>query len=228
MKKATKSRETYWAIGCARLPTQTLPYYVTWRDMEVDSVWARNALVEMGVGAGSLVHFTHNYSESALFWPYYTAMRFLGGTFANGMASPYDAYRMEMYLRRFHLTAAIGLTENVVDALAQAHHHLDRIFAKVKVIAAFPGAYERLEDVGLKPWRLLSLGPLLAIESPDRSGARYNSAEWQLESRDGRIFLSASPKRIRDNGFVDLDTGINGSLEMVSTANGREPRIFVA
>ncbi|MDR2188072.1 MAG: hypothetical protein LBE62_08475 [Azonexus sp.] len=228
MNHGTDSREAYWAIGCARTPSEVLPYYVTWRDIDIDIHWARAILPELGVTKGSLVHFTHNYSESAMFWPYYQATRHLGAAFANGMASPYDAYRLEMYLRRFHFQACIGVTGKVLEGIAQARHHLDQVFARVPVIAAFPGAHRRLEEIGFKPWRLLPLGPLFAIEAPDKSGARYNHGEWILASKNGRIFLSASPKRRRDNGFVDLDTGLDGAIEMVSTPRGREPRLFTA
>jgi len=228
MRQESTSRESYWGIGCARTPAGPLPYYVTWRDIQVDSLWARGILSDLGIGAGSLIHLTHNYSEQALFGPYYQAARYLGATFANGMASPYDAYRLEMYLRRFRFQAAIGITEEVLDGLAQARHHLDQIFAKVPVIAALPSAHGRLTEMGFKPWRLLPLGPLLAVEAPDGSGARYNHGEWQLETRAGRVFLSAAPRRRRDNGFIDLDTGLDGAIEMVATPRGREPRVFTA
>lgn len=219
---------SYWGIGCARTPAGALPYFISWRDMEVDSFWAHHILSEMGIGAGSLVHFTHNYSEEALLYPYYLATRHLGGTFAHGMATPYDAYRIEMFLRRFRFQAAIGIAPGTLDGLEQAGHQPAKVFAQTPVLAALPGAYERLVAMGFQPWRLIPLGPLYAFEAPDGSGARYNAGEWNLASRNGRIFLSASARRKRDNGFENLDTGINGTLGMVTTPRGREPRLFLA
>lgn len=218
-----------YCISCVRTPAGVLPYTVTQRDVQIDAMWARrHVLSEMDVARGSLVHFTHSYSEEIQFWPFYVAALFMGATYANGMPSMFDAYRMEMYMRRFRFQVVFGIAPGTLDGLEQAGHLLPRVFAHVPHLVALPGAYERLLRVDLAPWRVVSLGPCLVIEAPDRSGARYNVGEWDLESRNGRIFLSASPRRRRDDGFVDLDTGVDGAVELVKTPRGREPRVFLS
>lgn len=219
-----------YCISCVRTPAGVLPYAVTQRDVQIDALWARRqVLAEMGVARGSLVHFTHTYSEEIQFWPYYVATLLMGGTVSNGMPSTFDSYRMEMYMRRLRFQVVFGIAPGTLDGLEQAGHVLSRVFAHVPHLVALPGAYERLVRADLAPpWRAFSLGPCLAVEAPDRSGARYDVGEWDLESRNGRIFLSAAPRRRRDCGFVDLDTGVDGEIGLVKTPHGREPRIFLA
>jgi hypothetical protein len=219
---------TYWGVCCARIPAGELTHLVTWRDMDVDAFWARRCIIPaMEIAAGSLVHFTHNYSEEYLFWPLYQAVRQVGGTFATGMATPWDAYRIEMYLRRFHLQAAIGIAPATLDGLAQSGLDPIEVIGRARVVAALPGAYERLVAAGLKPWRIVPLGPACAYEAPDGAGARYNAGEWELESRAGRIFLSASPRRRLDETLVGIDTGVDGIIRTIATPGGSELRLFV-
>lgn len=214
-----------WAIGCARVPAGVLPYPVSWRDIDADTRWAQQLLRAMGIGRGALVHLSHFYSELAQLWPFYQAVRDLGAVLANGMPSGFDAYRLEMYLRRFQLAAAIGIAPDTLNSLEQSGHDLRKLFARTEVLVALPGAWERLRAIGFKPWRMLPLGPLLAIEPPDGSGARFNNREWQVTNSGGQLQLSAGPQRAC--AFRELETGIAGMVEKVGGDTGPEFRIFV-
>jgi len=214
-----------WGIGCVRVPAGALPYPISWRDIEADTRWTQHLLRGMGIAPGALVHLSHYYSELAQLWPFYQATRDLGAVIANGMPSPFDAYRLEMYLRRFRLTAAIGIAPDTLNSLEQQGHDLQKLFASTAVLAALPGAWERLRVLGFKPWRLIALGPLLAIEAPDASGARFNNREWQVTGGGDGLRVSAGPQRACD--FRELETGVAGMVEKVEGAAGPEFRLFV-
>jgi hypothetical protein len=224
MKPDYSEYQQLWSIGCARVPAGVLPYPVSWRDLEVDARWTQGILRNLGVDRGDLVHISHNYSELGQWYPYYQAVRNLGAVFANGMPTTYDAYRLEMYLRRFKLAAAVGVAADTLTGLEQGGHAPEKVFANAKTLVAMPDALQRLQGLGFKPWRLLPLGPLFAIAAPDNSGARYDNSEWTVSSRNGELLVSASVQRACD--FRELATGVRGEVEKVNGPAGPELRIF--
>lgn len=225
MRPEFSEYQQLWGIGCVRAPAGVLPYPVSWRDVDVDARWMQRQLGEMGVVPGSFVHICHFYADLAQAWPFYQGARNIGAVFANGMPTSYDAYRLEMYLRRFRLQAAIGVTEDTLDGLVQGGHDPAVIYANAAVTAAHPGAWERLRSFGFRPWRLRALGPLYTVEAPDESGGRFDNREWRVQCEDGRLLLSAAHQRAAR--FERLDTGLRGRLESVKTEAGPELRVFV-
>jgi hypothetical protein len=226
MRAEYNQYQQLWGIGCARVPAGALPYPVSWRDIDVDSRWTQVILRELGVGRGDFVHISHYYSELGQTWPYYEAARNIGAVFANGMPSLFDAYRLEMYLRRFQLAATIGVATDTLDGLQQGGHDIAKLYAKAGTIVALPGGWERLRALGFKPWRLLPLGPIFAIEAPDGSGARFDNREWRVDSSNGQLLVSAAPQRACD--FRALETGVQGTVEKVNGEAGPELRVFVS
>jgi hypothetical protein len=211
-------------VGCVRTEGATLPYHFSWRDADVDTRWMMTCLKPFGIERGSLIHITQSYSEFVQFWPIYEAARNLGAVYANGMATSFDAYRLEMYLRRFRLTAVIGITVPTLDGLQQGGHDIEKLFGGVPVLMALPDAAARLREFGFKVATLLKVGPFMAIEAAPGEGGRFDNREWSVDAIDGELHVTSAPARSEQ--FDRLAVGVKGSVERVTTPLGPEWRIF--
>lgn len=224
MNAATGDLKDILAIGCVRTAQGPLQYRFSWRDAEVDNNWMAGYLHSLGIGRGSLIHITHPYAELPQFWSIYHGARQLGVVYANGMPTSFDAYRLEMYLRRLQLTAVIGTTVQTLEGLQQGGHDLEKVFSRVKLHFALPDAAARLRELGLKTGNLIKMGPFLAIEAVPGEGARFNNREWQVDAIDGELHVTSAPPRAGQ--FQQLATGVKGYVDKVKTPLGPEWRIF--
>lgn len=212
-------------IGCVRTANGPLPYHFSFRDAEVDNHWMAQCLREIGIGSGDLIHITHLYAEVAQFWSIYHGARLLGAVYANGMPTPFDAYRLEMYTRRFKLAAVIGITPQTLEGMEQGGHDLATVFGRAQRLIALPEAAARLRSLGLETGNLVRMGPFVAIEAVAGEGARFNNREWRVEAIGGELHVtSAAP---RAGQFERLATGVKGHVEKVTTRLGPEWRIFI-
>jgi hypothetical protein len=71
-------------------------------------------------------------------------------------------------------------------------------------------AIPMLREWGLKPWSLINLGPMLAVQPAGEEGALYNAAEWLLESVNGEIVISSRAGRCC--AIQRLSTGLHGEV----------------
>lgn len=211
-------------IGCVRTAQGPLPYEFSWRDAEVDIAWMAGNLRQLGIGRGSLIHITHLYAEVAQFWSIYHGARSLGAVYANGMATPFDSYRLEMYLRRFDFDAVVGTTVETLDGLQQGGHDLEKLFSSARLRIALPDAAVRLREIGVEAGNLIRMGPFVAIEAVPGEGARFDNREWTVESIDGELHVTSAPPRAAR--FERLATGVAGHVDKVQTSLGPEWRIF--
>jgi hypothetical protein len=106
--------------------------------------------------------------------------------------------------------------------LAAAGHGLAKVLGRVGRVSAQPGAWERLAEAGLKPWRVTWLGPMLAVDPCDGSGGRFDASQWTLEAVGGEILITSRPHRTAR--FERQATGVRGRIESVDG----EPRLFAA
>lgn len=211
-------------IGSVRTAQGTLEYPFSWRDAEIDINWMADDLRRLQIERGSLIHITHSYKDIVQFWPIYHGARVLGAVYANGMATPFDAYRLEMYLRRFKFDVVFGTTVETLDGLQQGGHDIGKVFSTARLCIALPDAAARLREAGVAAGNLLMVGPFLAIEAAPGEGARFNNREWTVEAIDGELHVtSTSPRAAR---FERIATGVKGRVEKVSTRLGPEWRIF--
>lgn len=224
MNSANSDLKDILAVGCVRTAQGPLQYRFSWRDAEVDNNWMANCLRSLGIERGNLIHITHPYAELAQFWSIYHGARQLGAVYANGMPTAFDAYRLEMYLRRFELTAVIGTTAQTLDGLVQGGHDIAILFGRAKMRIALPEAAARLREHGLKTGNLIKMGPFLAIEAVPGEGARFNNREWQVSAIDGELHVTSAPPRAGQ--FRQLATGVKGYVDKVKTPLGPEWRIF--
>lgn len=224
MNSANAELRSLLGIGCVRTAQGPLPYRFSWRDAEVDTHWMAGCLRELGIGRGNLIHITHPYAEVVQFWSIYHGARELGAVYANGMPTPFDAYRLEMYSRRLQLTAVIGTTMQTLDGLQQGGHDLEKVFGRMQMRIALPDAAARLRELGLETGNLIKMGPFVAIEAEPGEGARFDNREWQVEAIDGELHVTSAPPRASQ--FERFATGVKGHIEKVQTRLGPEWRIF--
>jgi hypothetical protein len=207
--RAVGELATRWAIGLLRLPGGYRPYTVSLRDIERDTAWARSVFERMGIRAGVPMHLIGAGCDNEILWPYENAL--IGMQVPFGVAEPVaiDAPRSDMFLRRFSMQAVMGLTAELVDALAGMGRDLKALLGHSTLVAA-PDALPALRAAGLAPWTMHSIGPIWAFESPQRDGARYDESEWLIEANDGELLLTAVAPRACP--FVRLRTGVRGRV----------------
>ena len=200
---------TRWAIGLLRLPGGVQPYTVSLRDIERDTVWARSVFERIGIRPAQPLHLIGTGCDNEILWPYENALIAMKVPF--GVAEPVaiDAPRTDMFLRRFRLQAVVGLSGELVDALAALGRDLHALLRDATVVA-LPDAVPRLRAIGLAPWTLVPVGPMLAFESPERDGACYDGAEWRVEEQAGELLLTSVAARATP--FVRLRTGVRGQV----------------
>lgn len=219
---AVKGASDVWSVGCAEMADGPIDYPISWNDIAADETWARQMLINAGVKAGELLFFSYIYSRSGHTWPWLKSAFDLGAKLATGMPTQWDGYRLEMYCRLFPVRLIFGLTPEVLDGLEGAGHKLATVFANVEQIIAVGAAWDRLNAVGVKPWKLYWLGPIIAVDPCDGGGARFDHKQWALEGDGERLLISNLQRR--EASFMRAALATRGRVEAV---NG-EPRLFVA
>lgn len=203
--------EALWAVGAAETAAGLIDHPISNRDMAADTRWAGARLKAMGVTRGALLDLVHNYRECGQFWPWYMAAAAMGAPVMNGMATPWDVGRTEMYTRRFDLALVMGISGATTEGLRAFGHDPARVFARVPLLIAREPAASELGSAGLKPWRLTLLGPLL-LTAPAGEGAPYDTSQWTVEADgDGRLRVSSGIDRAAR--YDRLDTGRRGRVE---------------
>lgn len=211
-----------WAIGSFRIPGGTLPYPVSYRDLEHDATVAVATLGRLGLSRGGLMLMIAGGGEWAQTAAYERAATRLGAVWAPTMPLGHDAYRVEMFLRRFRFQLVFGITASILDGLQAEGHDLRKVFGEAGTLVARPGAWERLRAAGLSPWRLHALGPVLAFEPPGETGAFFDAHDWSLESIGGELLVTS--RSVRASHVVRLATGARGAV----TGDGLDRRVHVA
>ena len=197
-----------------------LPYEISQRDFEADIIWSEAMLGRMGITAGQTILLGFQSSQGAQWGPWIEALNRRRATFGLAMPTIYDGPRWGMYLRRFDLGGVAGINAKVLQALSDVGENAPTLFKKSGVLLADPDAVPTLKKWGLRPWRMINLGPTFALQSPDDNDAVYNAAEWLLENVDGQIVISSRPGRLCK--IERLATGLRGKVAVDAY---EEPRL---
>ena len=211
-----------WGVGQAEFPSHIAPLPVSWDEIDRDTEWAERMAGLIGLTADQFVLYTLNHSQSAQMWPWLHVAFRRKARFATVMPIAWDAGRLEMYIRRFKVDHLFGVAPVTLDGLAAAGHDPAEVLSRVGRVSAQPGAWERLTEAGLKPWRLTWLGPMLMIDPCDGSGGRFDASHFLLEAVDGEILLTSRPNRTAR--FEREATGVRGEIVSVDG----ELRLFAA
>ncbi len=209
-------RPSQWGIGRYDVAGEPVYFEVSWDDWQRDTAWARALLAEHGAGAGSGLVIVGGMAESPWFDPFETAARQLGAPYSIGEIYVFEAFRTGLYVRGLPITMLFGIDRTVAEGLGDT---LAEVVARVPVIVARPDAAGLLTAAGARPFIVTRVGPAMAVECPQRSGAHLNGAEWTLAGRAGELFIStAGPRAHQVN---EAAVGLSGTLTEGPCACGR-------
>lgn len=199
-----------WAVAAYDDGERRVPWEVSHAEIERAMGGACSTLAQLGVQSGARVLWCSVLSESAHFWPLTIGTMINGAVFSLADATRADALRVAMFLRKLGLHGVFGVNEEILDGLDDLGHDYAEIFGGVEVIAAYPGAYERLVAAGLTPYRFVLCGPAVAIASEPGGPARVDATEWALASDGDRIVVSNLQPRAQT--FDRAPTAVRGRL----------------
>ena len=209
-------RQRLWGVGRYDVADEPVYFEISWDDQRRDTAWARATLAGLGVNADSGLVIVCGMVESPWFDPFETASRELGAPYSTGEIASFEAFRTGMYARRLPITMIFGINQTVADGLGD---ELAEVVAKVPAIVARPDAAGLLAEAGARPFILTRVGPAIAVECPQRSGAHINDAEWTLTERGGELLISTAGSRAHQ--VTEAATGLAGSVTAGPCGCGR-------
>ncbi len=165
----------------------------------------------LAVVRGERVLFASMLSEAAHFWPLILGAMLSGAQMSFTDASRGEAVRVRMFTRLLAYRAAIGITPAILDGLDELGTPYPAVFGEVPVVAARPGAYERLAAAGLAPYDFVLAGPAVAIATEPGGPAWVDPDEWELDS-DADDTVTVTARRARATGFTRVRTDVRGAI----------------
>jgi hypothetical protein len=187
-----------------------VPWRISHDEINRDIGAAANVLASFEIcGRGAL--WCSMLSQAGSFWPYVCGTFLSGGRLSCADATVGEAVRVAMFLRLMEFDAVFGVTEQILDGLDELEKPYHELFSPVRIVAAFPGAYERLAAAGLTPTRFVLCGPAIAIGRTPGAPAVPAEDEWLLDADDGRVLVSARHERAQQ--FDRLPTAVLGAIE---------------
>jgi phenylacetate-coenzyme A ligase PaaK-like adenylate-forming protein len=175
---------------------------------------------------GEHVLQTALYDESAQFLAFERELSRFGLVLCPGDASLFDAARSESIVRRFGVTAVMGVNGALLDGLVALGHDPAQVPAG-PVVWARPDAYERLKGIdGIRLYRWMEIGPAVAVECAAGAGAHIDAVEWKVEQENGEIVLSSRLHRCVT--FDRYRTGISAKVDHTACSCGSaDPRVVL-
>ncbi|MBG0857162.1 hypothetical protein I2W78_36270 [Streptomyces spinoverrucosus] len=197
---------------------------LTWAELARDTEWVTARLREHGLAAGRRALLTASGFEG--FWGHAVigALRSLKVTYGIAEAMGWDHRRTSVFHRELRPHAVIGLSAETLEGLSGAAD-VGEMFRSTPVVLARPAALPVLRGVGVPACLFSAVGPALAIECPERSGAHVNAAEWRVGERDGELCVAAGERRT--SPLPETRLGIPGRVVADRCACGSEdPRVL--
>ncbi|MFC4464071.1 hypothetical protein ACFPH6_05750 [Streptomyces xiangluensis] len=199
---------------------------LTWAELARDTAWATERLRGHGLAAGQRAVLTTSGFEG--FWGQAVigALRTLKVTYGIAEAMGWDHRRTAVFHRELDPQVVIGLSAETLEGLAGSAD-IGEMFRSVSVVMARPAAIPVLRGVGVSACLISAVGPALALECPQQTGAHVNAAEWRVDERDGQLFLAAGEQRT--SALAETPLGIAGRVVTGRCGCGSEdPRVLLA
>jgi hypothetical protein len=198
-------------FGIGRYPSlgRQIEFEIGWPERERDVLWAERVLATWALEPADHVLFTLQNYESPWCNPLIQALRNLGTPYSNAEPYSWDARRSATFLRLLPIKAFIGISDEIVTAVLE--QETVGLLGPLKVLWARPAAIEPLRAVGLDPAAFVFVGPALALECPERSGAHLDPAEWKVG--DGPDGLTISTIGDRAHTATEIPFGLPGSID---------------
>ncbi|MFF0042981.1 hypothetical protein ACFYRG_43460 [Streptomyces mirabilis] len=197
---------------------------LTWAEIARDTAWIADRLRGHGLAAGQRAVLTASGFEG--FWCHAMigALRGLRVTYGIAEAMGWDHRRTSVFHRELRPHAVIGLSAETLEGLSGATD-IGEMFRPTSVVLARPDAVPMLHAVGVPGCVLSPLGPALAVECPERSGAHVSAAEWRVGERDGQLSVAAGEGRA--SPLSETPLGIAGRVVTGRCACGSDdPRVL--
>jgi hypothetical protein len=186
----TAPEATLWGIGAYDAPGRRAPWAIGTDEMHRDMGATTRRLAALGLGAGSRVLFCSMLSEAGQFWPWIVGTMLSGAQLSCADALESESARVCVLLRTMTFDAVVGVNDAVLDGCAERGVAIGDVFGAVRVVAARPGAYERVRDAGLAPHRFALCGPAVAIGAEPGAPAAIDGDEWHLDEHDGGVLVT--------------------------------------
>ncbi|MER5219839.1 hypothetical protein [Streptomyces flaveus] len=199
---------------------------LTWAEIDRDTAWATAALRGHQLAAGQRALLTASGFEG--FWgrSVIGALRALKVTYGIAEAMGWDHRRTAVFHRELKPHAVIGLSAETLEGLSGGAD-IGEMFRATQVVLARPAAVPLLRRAGVPAALMTTVGPALALECPERSGAHVNGAEWRVGEQDGGLFIAAGEGR--GSGLPETLLGIAGQVVTGRCGCGSEdPRVLLA
>ncbi|MFG2129137.1 hypothetical protein ACGFNV_15245 [Streptomyces sp. NPDC048751] len=199
---------------------------LTWAELARDTDWATARLREHGLAAGQRALLTASGFEG--FWGHAVigALRALKVTYGIAEAMGWDHRRTAVFHRELTPHTVIGLSAETLEGLAGSAD-IGEMFRPTPLVLARPAAVPLLRGVGVSACVISAVGPALALECPERSGAHVNAAEWRLGEWDGQLSVAAGEGRT--SLLPETPLGLAGRVVTGRCACGSEdPRVLLA
>ncbi len=200
-----------WGVGQFRVGAESVGWELSQAEIMRDAQSATAVLADIGLRPGARVLVTSLLSEASHVWPLTLGVLMSGAQLSSADATPFDGYRTAMFLRTLRYDMALGVSDAVIDGLEQLGLDIGAAFADVAVIVARGQAYDRLEDAGLRPSRIILLGPATAIARAPGAPAEVDPELWGLDTVDGEIVVTSLTERRQP--FVRQPTGVAGAVD---------------
>jgi hypothetical protein len=202
--------EVLWAVGTYEDGDgRAAPWEISHAEINRDIGVATNVLTELGV-AGRRVLWCSMLSQAGQHWPYVCGTVLAGAKLSCADSTFGEALRVSMFLRLMDYDAVLGVTTDLLDGLEASDRAPADVFARVRILGAYPGAYERLAAAGLTPWRVALCGPAIAIGREPAGPAFVPAAEWELVDLDDRIGITALQPRA--TSFIRTPIAVRGTI----------------
>jgi hypothetical protein len=202
--------EVLWAVGTYEDGDGRLaPWEISHDEINRDIGVATGVLTELGVG-GRRVLWCSMLSQAGQHWPYVCGTVLAGAKLSCADSTFGEALRVSMFLRLMDYDAVLGVTPALLDGLEGSGRAPADVFAGVRILGAYPGAYERLAAAGLSPWRVALCGPAIAIGREPDGPAYVPDAEWELVDLGDRIGITA--RQPRATSFIRTPIAVRGTI----------------
>lgn len=211
-------------IGTYKVESTVSFYAARYDELDRGAIGIARLLRSFKFAPGSAILVVSLVQEVLQIAPFERAVQVLGMYGVNAELSPFDAGRVESSTRQFLPVAIFGVGASTLEGLKSFGHDPAKIFAD-RTIWARPDAYDA---VAAMPYvdarRVVFLGPTTAIECA-HGGLHYDSRDWFLESRGGRLHLSSRMPRFEP--LSGLDTGVDGAVSTEPCACGTKEAVII-
>jgi hypothetical protein len=199
-----------WAVGAyADEHGRLAPWEISHDEINRDIGVATQVLTELGV-AGSRVLWCSMLSQAGQHWPYVCGTVLAGAKLSCADSTYGEALRVSMFLRLMDYDAVFGVTDALLDGLNASDRAPSDVFGNVRIVGAYPGAYERLVAAGLAPWRVTLCGPAIAIGREPGGPAYLPESEWELVELGGRVGITG--RQPRATSFIRTPIAVRGTI----------------